>query len=85
MKDETREALFDMAVVGLGMVALLLALACSGCYVGRAEFRGEDMQMYPIFGFGAEATQSKPKATQSQPKANKASDKRLDCDGDGGI
>ena len=27
--------------------------ALSGCYIGKAEFRGEDMKMYPCFGTSA--------------------------------
>ena len=26
----------------------------AGCYIGRAEFKGEDMKMYPFFGTSAE-------------------------------
>ena len=31
--------------------AVLSALA--GCYIGKAEFKGEDMKMYPFFGTSA--------------------------------
>ena len=31
--------------------AALCALA--GCYIGKAEFKGEDMKMYPFFGTAA--------------------------------
>ena len=31
--------------------AALCALA--GCYIGKAEFKGEDMKMYPFFGTSA--------------------------------
>ena len=24
--------------------------ALAGCYIGKAEFKGEDMKMYPFFG-----------------------------------
>ena len=27
--------------------------ALSGCYIGKAEFKGEDMKMYPFFGTSA--------------------------------
>ena len=27
--------------------------ALAGCYIGKAEFRGEDMKMYPFFGTSA--------------------------------
>ena len=27
-----------------------LATLVSGCYIGKAEFKGEDMRMYPFFG-----------------------------------
>jgi len=27
--------------------------AFAGCYIGRAEFKGEDMKMYPFFGTSA--------------------------------
>ena len=26
------------------------ALTLAGCYIGKAEFKGEDMKMYPFFG-----------------------------------
>lgn len=29
------------------LVAIMLVI--TGCYVGRAEFRGEDMRVYPLF------------------------------------
>ena len=25
----------------------------AGCYIGKAEFKGEDMKMYPFFGTSA--------------------------------
>jgi hypothetical protein len=27
--------------------------ALAGCYIGKAEFKGEDMKMYPFFGTSA--------------------------------
>ena len=27
-----------------------LATFASGCYIGKAEFKGENMKMYPFFG-----------------------------------
>ena len=30
--------------------------ALAGCYIGKAEFKGEDMKMYPLFGMSAETT-----------------------------
>ena len=35
----------------LAMVSLL-----QGCYIGRANFQGEDMRMYPFFGTSATNT-----------------------------
>ena len=35
----------------LAMVSLL-----QGCYIGRANFQGEDMRMYPFFGTTCETT-----------------------------
>ena len=57
MKDETREALFDMAVIGLGMVALMLALACSGCYVER----GDRLKQTILRAHGASANKQNKK------------------------
>ena len=37
------------------IAAALSALA--GCYIGKAEFRGEDMKMYPFFGTSAMPTE----------------------------
>ena len=36
----------------VAVAAALCALA--GCYIGKAEFKGEDMKMYPFFGTSAE-------------------------------
>ena len=41
--------------------ALYLAMVISfslvqGCYIGRANFQGEDMRMYPFFGTTCETT-----------------------------
>ena len=33
-----------------------LATLVAGCYIGKAEFKGEDMKMYPLFGMSAETT-----------------------------
>ena len=30
--------------------AMLAASLLTGCYIGKAEFKGEDMKMYPFFG-----------------------------------
>ena len=35
------------------MVAAALATLLAGCYIGKAEFKGEDMKMYPFFGTSA--------------------------------
>ena len=35
--------------LAMAALAILATLVC-GCYVGKAEFRGEDMKMYPFFG-----------------------------------
>ena len=31
----------------------ILATLLAGCYIGKAEFKGEDMKMYPFFGTSA--------------------------------
>ena len=31
--------------IGAAMAAML-----AGCYIGKAEFKGEDMRMYPLYG-----------------------------------
>ena len=38
-------------IVAAATAAALCALA--GCYIGKAEFKGEDMKMYPFFGTSA--------------------------------
>ena len=35
-------------IVAAATAVALCALA--GCYIGKAEFKGEDMKMYPFFG-----------------------------------
>ena len=35
---------------------LALVLLVQGCYIGRANFQGEDMRMYPFFGTTCETT-----------------------------
>ena len=37
------------------LVAAALATLLAGCYIVKAEFKGEDMKMYPLFGMSAEA------------------------------
>ena len=32
------------------ILAAAAAILLSGCYIGKAEFKGEDMRMYPFFG-----------------------------------
>jgi hypothetical protein len=39
------------AFITAAISAALCALA--GCYIGKAEFKGEDMKMYPFFGTSA--------------------------------
>ena len=39
------------AFITAAIFAALCALA--GCYIGKAEFKGEDMKMYPFFGTSA--------------------------------
>ena len=36
-------------------IAALAAALCAlaGCYIGKAEFKGEEMKMYPFFGTSA--------------------------------
>ena len=36
------------------ILAAATAILLSGCYIGKAEFKGEDMKMYPLFGMSAE-------------------------------
>ena len=38
-------------IISAATAAALCALA--GCYIGKAEFKGEDMKMYPFFGTSA--------------------------------
>ena len=35
----------------------VVLLACSGCYIGKAEFKGEEMKMYPFFGTTGEVVE----------------------------
>ena len=35
------------------LILAATAILLSGCYIGKAEFRGEDMKMYPFFGTSA--------------------------------
>ncbi|MBQ4385792.1 MAG: hypothetical protein II823_07740 [Kiritimatiellae bacterium] len=51
---ETTEANPRRLALALGAAAL--ATLVGGCYIGKAEFKGEDMKMYPLFGMSAEAT-----------------------------
>ena len=37
-------------VVIVVIVAIGAMMLVAGCYVGRAEFRGEDMRVYPLIG-----------------------------------
>ena len=39
--------------------AAIAAALCvlAGCYIGKAEFKGEDMKMYPFFGTTAVPTE----------------------------
>ena len=34
-------------------IAAAMATLLTGCYIGKAEFKGEDMKMYPFFGTSA--------------------------------
>ena len=38
------------------IAAAALATLLAGCYIGKTEFKGEDMKMYPLFGMSAETT-----------------------------
>ena len=38
-------------IISAATAVALSALA--GCYIGKAEFKGEDMKMYPFFGTSA--------------------------------
>ena len=31
-------------------IAAAMATLLTGCYIGKAEFKGEEMKMYPFFG-----------------------------------
>ena len=42
-----------------------LAAFAGGCYIGRAEFSGEDMRMYPFFGTAASQSLQPAAATCS--------------------
>ncbi len=33
--------------------AATMATLLTGCYIGKAEFRGEEMKLYPLFGTSA--------------------------------
>ena len=38
-------------------IAMVIAFSLlQGCYIGRANFQGEDMRMYPFFGTTCETT-----------------------------
>ena len=39
--------IFAIAATAVALCAL------AGCYIGKAEFKGEDMKMYPFFGTSA--------------------------------
>ena len=39
------------------IAAAALATLLAGCYIGKAEFKGEEMKMYPLFGMSAEAAE----------------------------
>ena len=41
-------------------VAAALAALLAGCYIGKAEFKGEDMKMYPFFGTTAAPAAEQP-------------------------
>ena len=41
--------------IAAATAAVLSALA--GCYIGKAEFKGEEMRMYPFFGTSAAPTE----------------------------
>ena len=36
------------------IAAAALATLAAGCYIGKAEFKGEDLKMYPLFVMSAE-------------------------------
>lgn len=38
-----------IAICGLIALFCLFAWLIAGCYIGQAEFRGEDMRVYPFF------------------------------------
>lgn len=47
-KFQTKMQKFVAAMV-LMLLWLALPLTFTGCYIGKAEFKGEDMKMYPFF------------------------------------
>ncbi len=56
----TRQINMQLRHVFLFVLAFALYLAMvsllQGCYIGRANFQGEDMRMYPFFGTTATNT-----------------------------
>ena len=52
----TLHALANPRFIALATAATL-ATFVAGCYIGKAEFKGEDMKMYPLFGMSAEAAE----------------------------
>ena len=42
-----------MKKIFIAAAAAVALSALSGCYIGKAEFKGEDMKMYPFFGTSA--------------------------------
>ena len=51
MNDRFENICWTVIAAG-ALVAILMVI--TGCYVGRAEFRGEDMRVYPLIGVSAE-------------------------------
>ena len=53
----TLRSLANPQRLALALGAAALATLIAGCYIGKAEFKGEDMKMYPLFGMSAEAAE----------------------------
>ena len=47
------EGLFCLPVDQRGRYWISRGRVIAGCYIGKAEFKGEDMKMYPFFGTSA--------------------------------
>ena len=60
-----KEKIIESAIVLAALAVVAFAVALSGCYVGKASFQGENMQMYPLFGTTAEKVQTRNEAANA--------------------